>query len=143
MILRSWIYLLLGFFFWVGHGNLYAEDSLPSDFTQVEESHSLGSLIAGTEVVLQGLDKITGRVFTLRTPLGKIINFGRLQVMVKRCYKTSPEEVPESIAEVDIFEYPPETKENVLVFRGLMYASSPSVSALDHPVYDVWIKECI
>lgn len=125
------------------YGNLYAQDSLPLDSIQTQEGLADDKLIVGTEAVLQGLDKITGRVFTLRTSLGKPINFGRLQVIVRKCYKTSPEEIPESIAEIDIFETPPEGKEKTLVFRNLMYASSPSVSALDHPVYDVWIKECL
>ncbi len=92
-------------------------------------------------VVLQGLDKTTARVFILEAPLDKQIEFGTLRVTVHRCEKAPAESHQESIAFVTIMEAKPNCPVQKL-FSGWMFASSPALSALDHPLYDVWIKEC-
>lgn len=94
-----------------------------------------------SKVTLQGLDKITGRVFTLDVPIGKQIQSGRLNIVVHQAYRTPSEEIPETLAFLEIHEEDPVSKGMVLLFQDWMYASSPAVSALDHPVYDVWVKE--
>lgn len=92
-------------------------------------------------VVLQGLDKVTARVHTFEAPLGSVVRFGTLEIITRHCDKRPPEETPESAAFVDISEVrhgEPTTN----VFRGWMFASSPALSALEHPVYDVWVLDC-
>lgn len=92
-------------------------------------------------VTLQGLDKQTARVFIIDAAVGQSIEFGTLKIVVKHCEKTPLEDHQESMAFVTISEEkPPHPVHNL--FSGWMFASSPSLSALDHPVYDVWIKEC-
>lgn len=91
--------------------------------------------------VLQALDKVTGRIFTVETPVGEAIKFGTLWIRPWRCYKGPPEEPPESIAFLEISEARP-GEETVPLFAGWMFASSPGLSALEHPVYDVIILEC-
>lgn len=54
--------------------------------------------------VLQGLDKVTARVFTLQAPIGAVVRFGTLEIIVRRCDKRPPEETPESAAFVDIWK---------------------------------------
>jgi len=91
--------------------------------------------------VLQGLDKVTARVSTLKAPIGESIRFGTLEIIARQCDKRPPEATPESAAFLDIWEIQPgEAAESV--FRGWMFASSPAVSALEHPVYDVWVLDC-
>jgi hypothetical protein len=92
-------------------------------------------------VTLQGLDKQTARVFIIDAPIGKPIEFGTLRVVVQHCEKSPSETRQESMAFVRITEQ----KQNCAaqnLFSGWMFASSPALSALDHPVYDVWVKEC-
>jgi len=90
---------------------------------------------------LRGLDKITGRITTMVAKVGDTVRFGSLSIIVRSCRMRPPEETPESAAFLDITDIKPD-KPPVDVFRGWMFASSPAVSAMDHPVYDIWVLEC-
>lgn len=92
-------------------------------------------------VTLKGLDKQTARVFFIDAPIGKTIEFGNLRVLVHRCEKTPLEDREESMAFLTISEESQKGEPKNL-FSGWMFASSPALSCLDHPVYDIWIKEC-
>ncbi len=92
-------------------------------------------------VVLQGLDKVTARVSTIEARVGDSIRFGTLDIVVHHCDKRPPEETPESAAFLDIAEIRP-AQAAVDLFRGWMFASSPALSSLEHPVYDVWVLDC-
>lgn len=92
-------------------------------------------------VVLGALDKVTARVNTLKGPVGLPVKFGTLEIVAQTCVTTPPEEPPESAAFVNIFQVQ-EDKERQQIFGGWMFASSPALSALDHPVYDVWVLGC-
>jgi len=91
--------------------------------------------------VLQGLDKVTARVTTLRAELGETVRFGTLEIIVRHCDKRPPEETPESAAFLDVWEVRP-GEAAIDLFRGWMFASSPALNALEHPVYDVWVLDC-
>lgn len=91
--------------------------------------------------VLGGLDKITARVATIEAPVGEPVHFGTLQIIVRACKKRRPEENPESAAFLDIWDQKPGQPAQDL-FRGWMFASSPALSAMEHPVYDVWVLDC-
>jgi len=93
------------------------------------------------KILLQALDKITGRVIPLEGEINKPIEFGTLRIIPRLCQKAAPEDPPESTAFLEIFETKPSAQED-LIFQGWMFASHPSISALEHPVYDVWVKEC-
>ena len=97
---------------------------------------------AATVVVLQGLDKTTARVSTFEGVAGSIVHFGTLAITVHDCRKHPPEEDPETAAFLDIDENLPGLAKPVHWFTGWMFASSPAVSALEHPVYDVWVRDC-
>ncbi len=92
--------------------------------------------------LLQGLDKVTARVSTFEAPQDKIVRFGTLEVVVRTCSKAPPEEPPESTAFIEIYNVRL-GEEPVRVFSGWMFASSPALSAMEHPVYDIWIVDCI
>lgn len=92
---------------------------------------------------LQGLDKITARISTFEVPVGRRASFGTLEIRVDACYRTPPEERPESATFLDIADIRDDGDgERTPLFSGWMFASSPGLSALEHPVYDVWLKEC-
>ncbi len=97
---------------------------------------------SGDMVVMQGLDKVTARVSTFEAPIGVTVRFGTLSITMRGCDRTPPEEPPESAAFLDIYESRP-GEDPVSLFRGWMFASSPALSALEHPVYDVWVLECV
>ncbi|WP_419800069.1 DUF2155 domain-containing protein [Terasakiella sp.] len=91
--------------------------------------------------ILQGLDKVTARVSRLEVPVGQFIKFGSLEVIARKCDKRPPTETPESAAFLDISEVKPGEAASS-VFRGWMFASSPALNPMEHPVYDVWVLDC-
>ncbi len=91
--------------------------------------------------ILQGLDKVTGRVMTIDAPVGAPVHFGTLEIIVRTCRKRPPEEQPESAAFLDIWEIR-SGEAAASLFRGWMFSSSPALSALEHPVYDIWVLDC-
>lgn len=103
---------------------------------------SFAADLQGDAALLQGLDKVTARISSLEAPLGEPQQFGTLEILVHRCLKRPPEEPPESAAFLDIHERRPGDAP-VLLFSGWMFASSPALNALEHPVYDVWLKDCL
>jgi hypothetical protein len=92
--------------------------------------------------VLQGLDKITARVSRIEAPVGATTEFGSLRITARACDKRPPVEPPESAAFLEISDAKP-GEEKVDLFSGWMFASSPALSALEHPVYDVWVLDCM
>ena len=92
--------------------------------------------------LLQGLDKITARVSKFEAPVGAPVRFGTLSIRVRDCEKNPPEETPESAAFVEIDEMRPGEHQARRLFSGWMFASSPALSALEHPVYDVNLLDC-
>lgn len=97
--------------------------------------------LSGDLVIMQGLDKVTARVSTFEAPLGATVRFGTLAITVRQCDRTPPEEPPESSVFLGIVEIRPDEAPEPL-FTGWMFSSSPALSALEHPVYDVWVLEC-
>ncbi len=93
-------------------------------------------------VKLQGLDKSVGRTVTFEAKVGSTIQYGPLYVKIHACRKAPPIEQPESAAFLQIWEVPPGEEKSEWVFSGWMFASSPALSAMDHPVYDVWVLDC-
>jgi hypothetical protein len=116
---------------------LLAALSAPSAFAQ----STAPLAVAGSVGVLQTLDKVTGRVRVLEAPVGEPVAFGPLTIVVRACRKRAPEEPPETAAFIEIVENKA-GEAPVELFKGWMFASSPAVSALEHPVYDVWVNDC-
>jgi hypothetical protein len=100
---------------------------------------------ADTVAVLQGLDKITARISKFDAPVGKAVHFGRLVITVQACVKHPPEEEPESAAFLQIDEMG-QGENNAMVaqpvFSGWMFASSPALSAMENPIYDIGVLDC-
>jgi hypothetical protein len=93
-------------------------------------------------LVLRGLDKITGRPTNIYAPIGVPVKFATLEITARYCYSTPPSEPPETTAFLQIVDkradQPPKA-----MFSGWMLASSPSLNALQHPLYDVWVISCM
>jgi hypothetical protein len=91
--------------------------------------------------VFSGLDKITGRIITFEVGTNETVQFGSLQVTERVCYSRPATETPQTDTFVEIDNI---DANNVYkrVFTGWMFAGSPSLHALDHPVYDIWLLRC-
>src|SRR5262245_26478753 len=97
--------------------------------------------IANKGAMFSGLDKITGRIITFDAAIGETVQFGALQVTSRICYTRPPTETPNTDAfiEVDEVTLQGEVKR---IFTGWMFASSPGLHAVEHPIYDVWLTDC-
>ena len=91
--------------------------------------------------VLQGLNKVSARVSTFDVPVDGTGRFGALEISVRACRERPLTEMPESVAFLEISDRKDED-EPVPLFTGWMFASSPALNALEHPVYDVWVVDC-
>lgn len=91
--------------------------------------------------VFSGLDKITGRITKFDARIDETVTFGALQVTPRVCYTRPPTEAPQTTAFVETDEITPEegTKR---IFTGWMFAASPGLNAVEHPIYDVWLIDC-
>lgn len=90
---------------------------------------------------LQGLDKVTARTRRFYAPVGEATRFGTLEITVGDCLVNTPDAPPESVAYLTIVDHKPGQAAERL-FAGWMFASTPSLSALDHGVYDVRVLAC-
>lgn len=113
-------------------------------------------------VILRALDKITGRSTDFEMLIGEPKVYGSLRIDLQTCFQTPPEEPPESaaflkvttanITQVQTMAEPRDLTEEELSavadeepelrFSGWMFASSPGLNALEHPVYDIWVIAC-
>lgn len=91
--------------------------------------------------VFTGLDKITGRATDFEARIDGTVSFHRLRVTPRVCYTTPPTERPRTDAFVQIDEITLQGKKK-RIFSGWMFAASPGLNAVEHPIYDVWLKAC-
>ena len=101
----------------------------------------IAETISGNSVVLGGLDKITAKFTDFEINIGESKKFGTLSIKIFQCRKRPPEEITEDFVLLTVNDMiNPDNP--LLIFSGWMFSSSPSLSALEHPTYDIWIKEC-
>ena len=91
---------------------------------------------------MQAMDKITGHVSVINVPVNGSITFGSLSIVVRSCKTRPVEETPENFAFIDISDKGLKGEETN-VFKGWMLSSSPATNALEHPIYDVWLLQCL
>lgn len=145
-------------------------DGLPSLPTVPERSEFDYATYWDT-AVFRALDKVTARIRIVEAPLNQAVTFERFEILVRQCNKRPPEEAPNTTAFVEILEIDLDAQDEVIaqngtdaqskmimeigleeqssqtrpansVFSGWMFASSPGLSAVEHPVYDVWLIDC-
>jgi hypothetical protein len=91
--------------------------------------------------VFAGLDKITGRTTSFDVYMDETVQFGALQVTPKVCYSRDETEAQKVDAFVEVDEITLDRKIR-RIFTGWMFAASPGLNAVDHPIYDVWLTSC-
>jgi hypothetical protein len=102
---------------------------------------ALAQKIPNPVAVFSGLDKITGRTIEFQVRVGETVQFGALQVTPRTCYTRPPTEAPNTTAFVEVDEITL-NKEVRRIFTGWMFAASPGLHAVEHPIFDVWLNDC-
>jgi hypothetical protein len=97
--------------------------------------------VANPVAEFTGVDKITGRIITFDVYIDETVQFGALQVTPRVCYSRPTAEEPKTDSFVEVDEITLDRKIR-RIFTGWMFAQSPGLNAVEHPVYDVWLKDC-
>lgn len=97
--------------------------------------------IENAVAVFSGLDKITGRITEFDVYMNETVQFGALQVTPRVCYSRDDSEAQhvDGFVQVDEITLDRHIKR---IFSGWMFADSPALNAIEHPIYDVWLKDC-
>lgn len=88
-----------------------------------------------------GLDKVTGRIIAFDVYVNETVQFGALRVTPRTCQTQPPTEEPNTMVFAEVDEITLDSKIR-RIFTGWMFAASPGLNAVEHPVYDVWLKDC-
>ena len=125
----------LPLFFMVLSAGLFA--GAVGNAQQVEESTHIENRVA----VFSGIDKITGRIISFDVYIGETVQFGALQVTPRACYTRPITETPKTTSFLEVDEITLDRKIR-RIFTGWMFADSPGLNAIEHPVYDIWLNDC-
>ena len=102
---------------------------------------ALAQRVENSVAVFAALDKVTAKISRLEIPLGQTASFGSLKVTPRACYTRPPTEPPKTTTFVEVEEIQLDGKEK-RIFTGWMFADSPGLNAVEHPVFDVWLTDC-
>jgi hypothetical protein len=97
--------------------------------------------IAHPKAVFSGLDKITGRIISFEVATNETVQFGSLQITERACYTRPATEAPQTITFAQVDEVDAK-KQYKRIFSGWMFAASPGLNGIEHPVYDIWLTDC-
>ena len=106
-------------------------------FTEEEQI----SRIANKVAVFAGLDKLTGRITEFDVYVDETVKFGQLELTPRACFSSSASETPKTTSFLEVHEITLDRRIRPL-FSGWMFAESPGLNAIEHPVNDVWLKAC-
>ena len=161
------IYFFICFFFSLNQSfsetisNIKIEDlkNLPSTYEEIEEfveednagqqilqkvkyekSKKLDSGIITVEI--KALDKITAKTSTLSIKLGEEKYFGNLKIKPLKCKSSDIDQPPDTVAYLQVIDTSDKKNDQVFVFNGWTFASSPTLRSLDHAIYDLWLLGC-
>ena len=100
-----------------------------------------GTRISNKVAVFSGIDKITGRIISFDVYIDETVRFGALQVTPRVCYSRPLTEAPKTTAFIEVDEMTLDRRIR-RIFTGWMFADSPGLNAVEHPVYDIWLSDC-
>ena len=100
------------------------------------------SELEGTFTEIKILDKISSKNTLLKLKNGELLNYKDLSIQSLKCKNSKFDDNPEITAYIQVKDLSNKKKDEVFVFNGWMFSSSPSIKPFDHPVYDVWLIKC-
>ncbi len=132
--------------FWLTHPGVHGRPfsraaAIAATLAALTVSAARADRIENGVAVFAALDKVTARTSKFAVPLNETATFGALKVTPRACYSRPPTEQPKtsSFVEVDEIQLDGQQKR---IFSGWMFAESPGINAVEHPVFDVWLTDC-
>lgn len=102
---------------------------------------ALAERISNRVAVFAGIDKISGRITTFDVYIDETVKFGQLEITPRVCYSRPVTEQPKTTAFLEVDEITLDRRIR-RIFTGWMFAESPGLNAIEHPINDVWLKGC-
>lgn len=136
------------------------EELLPTfeeDFNEIEKIENESTILSSEEetpaksdlpidgkvyVNLRALNKITAKTSSIKLAVGDKKNFGQLEIKALKCELSDEQGIPDAVAYLQVKDLFSKDNNQVFLFNGWSFASSPTLKSLDHPVYDLWIVSC-
>ena len=122
-IFSFYLFIILTYFFLINLS--FAKDNIEGSFTD-----------------LKILDKISSKNTLVKLKNGELITFKDLSIKSLKCKNSEFDDNPEITAYIQVKDLTDENNNEVFVFNGWMFSSSPSINPFDHPVYDIWLISC-
>ncbi len=91
---------------------------------------------------IKALDKITAKTSSIRVAVGEKKFLGSLEISALKCSVSEKKDNPDTVAYIQVKDLSNKNNDQVFLFNGWTFASSPTLQAIDHPVYDLWITDC-
>ena len=108
-------------------------------FTSISHSNSH---LEGSFTEIKILDKISSKNTSLKLKNGQLLKFKDLSIQSLKCKNSEFDDSPEITAYIQVRDLSNQNNDEVFVFNGWMFSSSPSITPFDHPIYDVWLVKC-
>ena len=108
-------------------------------FTSISHSNSQ---LEGSFTEIKILDKISSKNTSLKLKNGQLLKFKDLSIQSLKCKNSEFDDNPEITAYIQVRDLSNLNNDEVFVFNGWMFSSSPSITPFDHPIYDVWLVKC-
>ena len=122
---KIFLFLLISFFSFSIFQNLNSSDNLEGNYTDIKV-----------------LDKISSKNTLIKLKNGEDIKYKDLLIKSRKCKNSKFDDNPEITAYLQVRDLTKKSKDNVYIFNGWMFSSSPSITPFDHPVYDIWLVGC-
>jgi hypothetical protein len=107
----------------------------------VAVSPALADKFRNPTAIFAGLDKVTGRIISFEVAIDETVQFGALQLTPKVCYTRAATSNPQTTSFVEVDEITLSSEQR-RIFNGWMFAASPGLNGVEHPVYDIWLTDC-
>ena len=111
-------------------------------FSNLYTNLSSNSELEGTMTEIKVLDKISSKNILLKLKNGDETRHKDLSIKSMKCKNSEFDDNPEITAYIQVKDLSNKNKDDVFVFNGWMFSSSPSIAPFDHPVYDIWLVKC-
>ena len=111
-------------------------------FLFINTSLSYSNELEGTYIDIKILDKISSKNILIKLTNGETLKYKDLSIKSLKCKNSEFDDNPEITAYIQVRDLTNKSNDEVFVFNGWMFSSSPSIKPFDHPVYDVWLVSC-
>jgi hypothetical protein len=119
-----------------------SEKNINTDNNQVNDNEIKKEKNGKIYVNIEALDKITAKTSSIRLAVGEKKFFGPLEISALKCQISENNQTSDTVAYLQVKDLSIKDNNQVFLFNGWTFASSPTLQSIDHPVYDLWIKSC-